>query len=110
MKRLEIFKRDNVTCQGCGSTTKTLHVHHCFYSPGMRPWDYADHVLITLCEDCHRIEEERKKAGIEEYAYKHLLRVWLDPLTTEIFLKIFDIKNKPAFFESINKHIQEYDG
>lgn len=59
-KRLEILNRDNFTCIGCGSNTRTLHVHHQLYQRGLDPWDYQENLLITLCEVCHEGEEEMK--------------------------------------------------
>lgn len=56
-KRLEILSRDSFTCQYCGNTETTLHVHHRTYSYGKDPWDYADTNFITLCEKCHEMEE-----------------------------------------------------
>lgn len=55
-KRLEIFKRDNWTCQSCNRTDLTLHIHHLFYLPGCDPWDYRDSHLVTYCENCHNSE------------------------------------------------------
>lgn len=55
-RRLEILNRDKFTCQICGSTEKTLHVHHTIYIPGRNIWEYEDDQLITLCEDCHAEE------------------------------------------------------
>lgn len=52
-KRLEIMQRDGFRCRECGSTEKTLHVHHLIYEKGMKPWEYHDHCYITLCECCH---------------------------------------------------------
>lgn len=51
-KRLEIMQRDNWSCKKCGSTVKTLNVHHLKYS-GENPWNAPDSDLLTLCEDCH---------------------------------------------------------
>ena len=59
-KRLEIMQRDNFTCQHCGSTEKTLNVHHLLYSKGSKPWEYDNDNLITLCQDCHEKETEAK--------------------------------------------------
>lgn len=50
-KRLEIFQRDNWTCQRCGDTQTTLHVHHEEYNG--EPWDAPNNTLLTLCEKCH---------------------------------------------------------
>lgn len=52
-KRLEILKRDNCTCQWCGST-KNLQVHHHYYVWGREPWEYDDKALITVCRRCHK--------------------------------------------------------
>ena len=52
-KRLEIMEWDNFTCVDCGSTTKTLHVHHKTYTFGNDPWDYPDDNFATLCWECH---------------------------------------------------------
>ena len=63
-KRLAIFERDNWTCQGCGATDKTLHVHHIFYEDDTEPWDSDDNSLITLCEDCHEEATTILRKGI----------------------------------------------
>ena len=52
-KRLEIFNRDNFTCQCCKSKNKELHVHHLQYKKGVLPQDYENEMLVTLCFDCH---------------------------------------------------------
>jgi hypothetical protein len=54
-KRLEIMKRDDFACQSCGDTETTLNVHHtCPYRKNTKIWEYEDHELITLCENCHQ--------------------------------------------------------
>lgn len=58
-KRLEILQRDNWTCQYCGATEKTLHVHHLQYS-GINPWETNEINLITACEDCHDYESSAR--------------------------------------------------
>jgi hypothetical protein len=55
-RRLEIFERDKWTCQSCGRTDNSLHIHHLKYLPGLDPWDYEAHYLITYCETCHETE------------------------------------------------------
>lgn len=52
-RKTEILNRDKFTCQLCGDTTNTLHVHHKYYLENHKPWEYGDIALITLCEDCH---------------------------------------------------------
>lgn len=51
MKRLEVLKRDNATCQMCGDKETELHVHHKSYHGN--PWDAPDEELQTLCKHCH---------------------------------------------------------
>ena len=51
-KRLEIFNRDEFTCRDCGAKDKTLHVHHCHYDR-REPWEMAEALLLTLCDQCH---------------------------------------------------------
>lgn len=62
-KRLEILQRDNFTCQYCGETTKTLHVHHIIYSN--EPWESEDWELNTVCEDCHTISHYNHFTALE---------------------------------------------
>ena len=52
-KRLDIFNRDKFKCRSCEDTKKTLHVHHLYYDYKLKPWEYSDDDLVTLCEDCH---------------------------------------------------------
>jgi len=53
-KRLEIFQRDDFSCQLCGDTQTELHVHHKKYVAGRNPWEYDEKELITLCIHCHK--------------------------------------------------------
>jgi hypothetical protein len=55
-KRLEILERDSFRCQGCGNKKQMLVVHHRHYDSDKDPWDYADNILVTLCDDCHKLE------------------------------------------------------
>lgn len=58
-KRLEIMGRDMFECQKCHTKDhNTLHVHHRHYINGREPWDYPGELLITLCKDCHKKEEQ----------------------------------------------------
>lgn len=49
-RRARVKRRDGNRCVRCGSTTK-LEVHH----KGDRD-DHRDHMLETLCHDCHQRE------------------------------------------------------
>lgn len=64
-KRLKIMERDGFKCWGCGNKEKTLNIHHRVYIPGRLPWEYMDHILITLCDECHNLSHDMlKKVGI----------------------------------------------
>ena len=52
-KRLEILERESFTCEECGDTKTTLHVHHMYYRKGWKPWEYPAESLRSLCEHCH---------------------------------------------------------
>ena len=57
-KRADILIRDANRCVICGSH-QDLQVHHRQYhfisktKQYKAPWDYADRLLISLCESCH---------------------------------------------------------
>lgn len=57
-KRKEILARDKHRCTHCKSD-KSLQIHHRQYhfivsqQRFRLPWEYPDHLLITLCESCH---------------------------------------------------------
>jgi hypothetical protein len=70
--RLKILERDKWTCQNCGETEDTLHVHHLTYRNGAEPWDYPEDQLQTLCEGCH--EEESQYRAEEEALLLEVLR------------------------------------
>jgi 5-methylcytosine-specific restriction endonuclease McrA len=58
-RRLQIFARDDWTCQQCRAQHRTLHVHHEKYLPGKAPWEVPARYLVTLCVTCH--EKHHKK-------------------------------------------------
>ena len=97
-KRLEIFERDNFTCQSCGDKNETLHVHHRYYEKGKEPWEYDNEVLITLCEGCHKIE------GMERKEEEENLLFWMK----RIFLSS-DIQSLADIFPSIISSFEDSD-
>jgi hypothetical protein len=64
-KRLQIFDRDEWTCQQCRSTKNTLHVHHRRYLRDTEPWDYPEKLLVTLCEFCHQQEYDEMPQALD---------------------------------------------
>ena len=61
--RLEVLQRDNWTCQVCGDTETTLHVHHGAYY-GDDPWDTPPTLLFCICSECHEKEHEEHKLAV----------------------------------------------
>lgn len=65
--RLGVLSRYHFTCEGCGATDKTLHVHHKYYVSHRLPWEYPDFCFQCLCVDCHsalkEAVEERRIGG-----------------------------------------------
>ncbi len=60
-RRLEIFERDNWTCQNksCDRVNDKMDVHHYLYLGDLKPWMYPNDMLITLCRNCHQKEQGR---------------------------------------------------
>src|SRR5215217_3297629 len=83
--RLEVFKRDDFTCQKCfGSKqegfmlhveqTKNLHAHHKYKTPQ----SVSEHIddLVTVCDSCHKGEDNRITS-------KHPRNIWIEESTRE---------------------------
>lgn len=62
-RRLDVMAREQFTCEGCGSTDKSLDVHHGYYEYGKQPWEYPLQSLHCLCTKCHTIAGEQYKAS-----------------------------------------------
>lgn len=116
-KRLEILQRDNWTCQRCGETKETLHVHHVHYQ-GCEPWDTEDKYLRTMCSSCHDYETERMKVVMLELK-SSLTKLALDSSDiSEIAsgfsdyadnLAAFKIERDGAFPVALADMIRDYD-
>lgn len=68
--RERILQRDNYKCCRCGKTHSevNLQVHHIYYDPSKKPWEYLDINLITLCKGCHA-QEHGKIMPQSEWEY-----------------------------------------
>jgi hypothetical protein len=67
-RRLEVLGKADFKCHNCQSAEKTLHVHHKLYRKGAMPWEYEDHELICLCEECHEVDHRFRNALNEALA------------------------------------------
>lgn len=99
-KRLFILTRDAFKCQMCGDTTTTLHVHHRHYLPFRDPWDYPDDLLVTLCDPCHKKEEQAADNAQEMLNTMHHWGIFNTEII-EVFNKIIEskIKEKSTYAE-----------
>jgi hypothetical protein len=62
-----VLKRDNYTCQKCGTTNTELHCHH-YEGVEVNPVESADiDQCITLCKECHNEVHRKDKCGIKDY-------------------------------------------
>jgi len=61
--RLEVFERDEWTCNACCASENTLNVHHSYYYPEKEPWEYPLDSFITLCDNCHNLEKEERPSA-----------------------------------------------
>lgn len=52
--RLELLNEANWTCENCGAESRSLHVHHKFYTNGSEPWEYDTIDFKILCDRCHK--------------------------------------------------------
>lgn len=49
-----------------------LNVHHQYYVQGLKPWEYPDDALITLCEDCHKKRHQESTISVYNSNRKYL--------------------------------------
>jgi hypothetical protein len=61
------MERDKWTCSKCGSSDAELNVHHLQYERGLKPWEYPDEYLTTLCADCHK--SKHMEDAVENYEH-----------------------------------------
>src|SRR5262249_24370175 len=57
--REEVIHLDGGVCVRCSrgvADGELLHVHHKFYAPGRKPWEYPYEACETLCRSCHAQE------------------------------------------------------
>lgn len=105
-KRLEVFERDDWTCQYCGEKETTLAVHHLIYRQGIEPWEYVKDDLLTVCEDCH--DNERECRNEYENVLLHVLKIeaWSADDIHNLLTEVLKLGKKPCLekFKIISLH------
>ena len=95
MTRMEIFKRDQYTCQYCGKITRNLTLDHVIprYRDGQHTWEN----VVSACVPCNRRKAGRtpKEAGMK------LIRRPSEPRVTGLFYI-------PAHYTNIRSEWQKY--
>lgn len=87
------MQRDNFTCQHCGCQNKEMHVHHIKYKKNLKPWEYNNKYLITLCKQCHL---QTHKTTISTSVSTKMKRVVI-PTMSEHYTWIKGSKKSKAF-------------
>lgn len=77
--RKKVYARDGHRCRACGITNKKLNAHHVLLLRVSQTNDERN--LITLCDSCHKIIEERaikmlQSGGHKRDVYRATMR-WL---------------------------------
>lgn len=66
-----VRSRRGNACECCRRTNLELNVHHAFYDPNLKPWEYGDDDVVLLCHQRHQeIHEQLKK--FRRYVFKYL--------------------------------------
>jgi len=90
-KRLEILSQNNFTCQYCGNTKETLHVHHYIYTG--EPWEVKDGDATTLCESCHKMQHIKNKFTDTERELFECIEIFSMHITHDLSSVITPIHN-----------------
>lgn len=95
-KRLEVMERAGWACEDCGDKDTTFNVHHTHYVKGRKPWEYEDHELKCLCENCHACvtKDMAEMAQIIGGAKRHIRDMLLG------FARVRSWENERVFFDS----------
>lgn len=96
-----VMMRDNFTCRCCGSTDKTLQVHHKKYSGA--PWDAKLDDLFTMCYDCHNTLHIIKRIIKQTYGPENVeLEYGYSDTTHSFFIKSADNTNDTYGWYEVN--------
>jgi hypothetical protein len=107
-KRLEIMQRDEFMCSDCAANDKTLNVHHKYYIPDKKPWDYDNQLLITLCEDCH-LEWENNKFIITDFTKVLLADGWTPFVLVQLHELLRKLSPGDISMSYIHEAVKQYE-
>ncbi|MFC1991718.1 HNH endonuclease [Chloroflexota bacterium] len=95
LTRIEVFKRDNYTCQYCGTKTRNLTLDHVIprYRAGQHTWEN----VVSACVPCNR----RKAGCTPQEARMKLAQPPVQPRVTGLFYV-------PADYPQIRTEWQKY--
>lgn len=57
--RVDVFERDDYTCQECGQRGGNLHAHHILAFATHPEFRTALENGLTLCDSCHKVEHRK---------------------------------------------------
>lgn len=104
------MSRDLFECQLCHSKEHgMLHVHHRHYLKGREPWDYPGELLVTLCKDCHRKEEDAATNAQEVFNSLHFWGYFNVEIQRELS-KLIEIKMNILKATNAESNAQGLDG
>lgn len=58
-------------CAICRRCDVQTHVHHLFYEPGLKLWEYSQNDVMLLCAECHK-EFHEQLNNFRKHVFKHL--------------------------------------
>lgn len=107
LKRTEILLRDNFKCQitNCFARPDNLQVHHLYYIQGLKPWEYSNDCMVTLCAKHHheyhlKVEDAEKRLCLTLKTKGFMLGDLLALSTL--------IDNKNGFTKSLLKTLRDF--
>jgi len=86
------MERDSFCCASCKSNENALNVHHLYYKPNTKIWEYDNEEMITICENCHDYFHNYMNKSIALISL-HCFKSGLSLINIDDILK-FEIDNK----------------
>ena len=84
--RARTIEQLGARCQNC-SVTRNLQVHHRYYLPGRRVWEYEIEDLLVLCRLCHLLIHGWQVKALDR-AYMDICNEHLRKVESQIWLEL----------------------